>query len=129
MPITMLYGGILGLIFLVLSIRVIRGRLTTKTFMGDGGNAKMLRLMRGHANFAEYVPLTLVLMAFAETHGSRPWLLHTMGASLVVARLLHGYTFLFSDHFFPGRFIGTNLTFAVLAVASGLCIWQGFGVL
>jgi len=125
-PITMFYAGILGALFLVLSIRVIRGRATTRTYTGDGGNARMLRLIRGHANFAEYVPLTLVLMAVAEVHGTRAWLLHALGAGLVVARLLHGYTFAFTDHFRPGRFIGTSLTLTVLAFASAICVWHGY---
>ena len=125
MPITMLYAGALGVVFLVLSIRVIAGRQSTKTYMGDGGNPKMLRLMRGHGNFAEYVPLVLVLMALLENSGASHAVMHGIGATLLAGRLLHAYTFAFSDHFLPGRFLGINLTFLALLAASGLCLWYG----
>lgn len=129
MVITMLYAGVLGLVFLVLSARVVQARGQTKTFMGDGGDALMLRRMRGQANFAEYVPLILVLMALAETHGAPAWFLHASGATLLVARLLHGYAFAFSEHFRAGRFGGASLTFIVLAAVSVGCAFYGLKAL
>ena len=126
MPITMLYAGALALVLLVLSIRAIQARGQTKVFMGDGGNELMLRRMRGMANFVEYVPMILILMALLELRGLAPWVLHALGATLLVGRLLHGYTFAFAAHFPPGRFGGAVLTQAALAVAALLCIWKGF---
>ena len=67
MPITALYAGLLAPLFLLLSVRVIRQRRGAKVAVrGDGGDAMLLRRMRVHANFAEYVPLALLLMALAE---------------------------------------------------------------
>ena len=129
MPITMLYAGALALVLLMLSIRVIQARGQTKVYMGDGGNELMLRRMRGQANFVEYVPMALILIALLEYRGAAPWLLHALGATLLVARLLHGYTFAFAKHFPPGRFGGAVLTQAVLAVAGLACLWQGLKVL
>lgn len=125
MPITMLYAGALALVLLVLSIRVIQARGATKVFMGDGGNELMIRRMRGQANFVEYVPMILVLLALLEYRGAAPWLLHALGATLLVARLLHGYAFAFAAHFPPGRFAGALGTQLVLAVAGLACLWQG----
>jgi len=129
MPITMLYAGALSLVLLVLSIRVIQARGATKVFMGDGGNELMVRRMRGQANFVEYVPMVLILMALLEYGGTAGWLLHALGATLLVARLLHGYTFAFATHFPPGRFGGALLTQLVLGVAALLCLWRGAGAL
>lgn len=125
MMITMLYAGVLGLVLLVLAIRVLMARGQTKTHMGDGGNPLVLRRMRGQANFAEYVPMTLLLMALIETHGAPIWFLHALGGTLLLGRLLHGYAFAFSEHFFIGRFMGTNLTFLPLLVSAGACLWYG----
>lgn len=122
MSITLLYGGLLGLWFLVLSLRVIKGR--GKVPMGDGGDPQMLRLMRGHANFAEYTPLILLLMGMLELQGLASIWLHGLGVALLLGRLLHGYALVFSEHFPPGRSLGTLLTLLSLLVASGLAIWQ-----
>src|SRR5687768_14523504 len=109
MPITMLYAGALGLVLLALAVRVIQARAQTKVFIGDGGNDLMIRRMRGQANFVEYVPIVLILMALLETRGLAPWALHALGATLLVARLAHAYAFAFSAHFPPGRFVGAVL--------------------
>ncbi len=119
---TLLYAGLLGLWFLVLSIRVIQGR--GKIPIGDGGDPQMLRLMRGHANFAEYVPLILIMMALLESRGLSQGWIHLLGLATLIGRLLHGYAFAFSAHFPPGRLIGTTLTLLSLLVGSSLAIWQ-----
>jgi uncharacterized membrane protein YecN with MAPEG domain len=126
MPITMLYTGLLGLVLLVLSIRVIQARGATKVFMGDGGNELMLRRMRGQANFVEYVPMALIMMALLELRATAPWVLHLLGATLLIGRLLHGYTFAFAKHFPPGRFGGAVLTQLVVGMAAVLCVLKGF---
>jgi len=125
MPITMLYAGLLTLILLALSVRVIQARGATKVFIGDGGNELMIRRMRGQANFVEYVPMALILLGLLEYRGTAAWLLHALGATLVLARVLHGYAFAFSAHFPPGRFAGALLTQMVLAVAALAALWQG----
>lgn len=125
MPITMMYAGALAFVLLALSYRVIQARGESKVYMGDGGNALLLRRMRGHANFAEYVPFALLLMAMLESRGVPAWQMHALGASLLTGRLLHAYTFGFSTHFMPGRFGGTVLTWGVIGIAGLLCLWRG----
>jgi uncharacterized membrane protein YecN with MAPEG domain len=123
MIITAFYAGLLALWFLVLSARVVqrRGDIT----LGDGGDPNMLRLIRGHANFAEYVPLILLLMGLLELGHTSKYLLHAAGITLLVARLLHGYALSFTQKFRFGRFYGAGLTFLVLLVCGILCVWQG----
>ena len=126
MIVTPLYAGILAVGYLVLSLRVVGRRRSARIGLGDGGDAEMQRRIRGHGNFAEYVPLILLLMALIEIGGATSILiLHALGITLVIARLLHGYALSFSSHFFLGRFLGTILTFVVLLVAGLLCLWRG----
>ncbi|MGQ0697831.1 MAG: MAPEG family protein [Panacagrimonas sp.] len=126
MFVTSLYAGLLALWFVVLSMRVVGRRRGNKINLGDGGDAQMQRLIRGHGNFAEYVPLILLLLLILETGGTTPfWLIHLIGITLVIARVLHGIALSFSDHFFFGRFVGTLLTFILLAVTGLLCLWRG----
>lgn len=126
MTVTMLYAGLLAIWFLVLSVRVIQARLGPGgPSLGDGGIPRMTRLIRGHANFAEYVPLVLVLMALLEQGGSPRWLLHALGVTLLAGRLLHGYAFSFTTKFVFGRTAGVALTFTALLVGGVLCILRG----
>ena len=123
MIVSSLYAGLLALIFLALSARVVavRGRVS----LGDGGDPEVLRRMRGHANFAEYVPLILVMMALLEYQQIAAWQLHAIGATLVFARLIHGIALSFTKKWFFGRFFGTVLTFTLLGVCGIFCVVQG----
>jgi uncharacterized membrane protein YecN with MAPEG domain len=89
----------------------------------------MQRVMRGHANFAEYVPLVLVLMALLEQSGRPAALLHALGLALLAARLSHGYTFAFTEKFVAGRFFGAATTLLVLGIAGFLCALYGLRAL
>ncbi len=64
MNITILYAALLAILFVVLSIRTIRLRRSLKIGVGDAGNYKMLRAIRVHSNFSEYVPLAVLLIFF-----------------------------------------------------------------
>jgi uncharacterized membrane protein YecN with MAPEG domain len=124
MIVTPIYAGILAILFFVLSIRVVALRRYGAS-LGDGGDAPLQRRIRGHGNFAEYVPLILVMMAMLELSRYSTYLLHGLGVTLVVARLLHAYALSFTERFTFGRFWGTALTYAVMNICGVLCIYQG----
>ena len=83
------YAALLGLLFLVLSLRVILARRGRNVGFGDAGDDGLLRRIRVQANFAEYVPLALVLLGIADARGASAVALHILCIALVVGRLAH----------------------------------------
>ena len=124
MFVTPLYAGILALWFVLLSLRVVNLRRGGISF-GDNGDVGVTRVVRAQANFAEYVPLALLMMGFLEASRYSIYLLHAFGITLVVARLFHGLALSFGRPRF-GRFAGSALTFVVLLIEAVLCVYQGF---
>ncbi len=90
MTVTLLTAGVCGLIFLFLSWRVVQVRQIAGVSIGDGGDALLLARIRAHANFAEYVPICLILIAAIEITVERPpLLLWIAAAALLLVRLSH----------------------------------------
>jgi uncharacterized membrane protein YecN with MAPEG domain len=110
-----LYTGLLALLGLWLAIHVGRVRGATGVMMGDGGDPRMVRAMRGQANFVEVVPMALLLILAMAVLGAPAWLVHVAGIVLLAARVLHGLHFTREDA--PGwqRGAGAGLSFLVLA--------------
>ena len=112
MYITPLYAGVLTLLFLALSFRVIGARRSQRISLGDGNNETMLRRMRAHGNFAEYVPLALVLMVLLELQKQPVWVVHMVGVLLLAGRLFHAVGV--STATANARVAGMILTFTAL---------------
>lgn len=87
--ITLLYAGLLGLLFLLLSFWVVKRRAQFKVMIGEGEAPELLAAIRTHGNFAEYVPLILLLMALCELAGAGALWLHLGGGMLLAGRMLH----------------------------------------
>ena len=117
-PITAFYGGMLGITFLYLSILVVMRRRSTKTSLGDGGDHHFLGVIRAHGNFAEYVPLTLILMLVAELNLAHYLLLHFVGGTLLIGRIVHAYGLRHHTGASWQRIYGMLLTFGSLLVIS-----------
>jgi len=126
MVVTPLYAAVLVLWFVVLSLHVIRSRREARVSLGDGGNSTLERAIRAQANFAEYVPLALLLLLVLELSRFSIYWLHVIGALLVLARLMHGYALAFQGSLRFGRVWGAALTFAVLLVEVVLCAYQAY---
>jgi len=121
MQILPLYASLLAILFVVLSIRTIRLRRKLQIAVGDQANPEMLRAMRVHSNFAEYVPLALFLVYLAEGSAAYPWLVHALGCNLLIGRLSHAYGVSQHREKFQYRVIGMAMTFTcILGSASWL---------
>ena len=57
--VTAFYAALTGLLCVVLSVLVVRQRMTTRISIGDGGNPGLSRMARVFGNFAEYAALVL----------------------------------------------------------------------
>jgi uncharacterized protein len=124
MQTTALYAALLVPIFILLSVRVIRTRRGRKIAIGDGQDQQMLRAMRVHANFAEYVPMSLLMMTLAESTGTPTILIHAAGIALIVGRLAHAFGVSQTPENFKFRVTGMALTFTVLVVLAAACLYQ-----
>ena len=67
--ITGFYLAILALLYLVLGLQVSRLRRGNRVTFGDGDNTKLRSAIRAHGNFAEYVPVIVLLVAILEMSG------------------------------------------------------------
>ena len=119
MPIvTALYAGLLGLLAVAVAFPagMLRGKLNIS--VGDGGNPALLLAMRRHANFAEWVPLALILIALLELNGVSTRAIHSLGAALVIARLLHAIGLKSDTLQSVGRGVGAMATALITVTAS-----------
>lgn len=119
---TGLYAGLCGLLFIWLSWRVIVERQRTKVGLGDGGDADLQRAIRVHANFVEYTPLALVLLALVDVMAEYDWLIHGFGIALVLSRVLHAQGLGSTAGYSRGRYFGTLGTWLVIVGLSLLLV-------
>lgn len=119
--ITPLYAVVLAALFVALSVRALRIRRAAQVPVGDGGDARLLRAMRAHANFAEYTPIALLLVYFCELlHGSTAFI-HLLGSCLLAGRAIHAFGVSHVHENYRYRVVGMVLTFFSLGL-SGLAI-------
>lgn len=126
LPITALYGAACGVILVALSLLITLERGRHRVEIGDGGHARLARLMRAQANFAEYVPLALLLILLVEASGWPAWVVHALGIVLVASRITHPVAFVRRVGASPGRAAGTAGTWGVILAAAALCAVSGF---
>lgn len=126
LTITPLYAGLLALVYVYLSARVITVRRQLKASLGDHGDKNLLKRLRVHANFAEYTPFALLLILMAETLGTSSWAVHLMCIGLVAGRLAHAYGVGSEPQLLKLRSLGMVLTFVVLVFAAVINIVLAF---
>jgi len=96
--ITLIAAALLGLIFAVLCVLVVLQRGKYKVNLGSGeipaaatdpASSPLLVAVRSQANFAEYVPLILVLVGLIELRTGPTLLVKLLAFGLVLARAMH----------------------------------------
>lgn len=131
LPITSFYAGLFTLYFVRLAFAVIRLRRTNKVALGAGGSSALEGAIRAHGNFAEYVPLGLLLLGLCESHGVHPGLVATLGGVLALGRVLHARAL--QQAHLKLRVRGMVLTFgalgtlAVINIVFALRTWMTHG--
>jgi len=123
MLITPAYAAIFAFIFVALSVRTLRLRRQLRVAIGHGNEPKLERATRAHANFAEYVPISILLIYFLEIHTVSSIWIHLLCTVLLVGRIVHAYgvSQVSEDHRY--RVTGMSLTFAVIISVSIGILW------
>lgn len=121
--ITGVFAGLIGLLFLVLSARVITYRRQEGISLGDGEDKTMRRRVRAQANCAEYAPIALIMMLVVELQNGSAVLLVLLGAAFLIGRVLHGIAFSGTGQWILGRVVGMVLTLASLGCLSLLALY------
>jgi uncharacterized membrane protein YecN with MAPEG domain len=119
--ITACYLAVLALLYVVLSLQVIRLRRMNRAAFGDSGNVALRSAIRAHAHFAEYVPITTLMVGFLEASGASAPRVHLLMGALVVARLLHPpgmYAAPDTFRFRIGRIGGVTITIGLLVTCA-----------
>lgn len=120
-PVTAIYGALLALILVILTVPVIKLRQGLRVGLGDGGQTSLQQAVRAHGNAAEYIPLFIVLLAVYEINHAPAIALHIFGVVFILSRLAHASGLYQTSGASSGRaagMIGTLTALVALAIAN-----------
>lgn len=72
-----------------LALQTIKVRRANKVKLGDGGDFELQSAIRAHGNFAEYMPITIILLFLLEYNGMHYLVIHVIGIAFLVGRWTH----------------------------------------
>ena len=120
-----LWSGLLILLLVVLSVRVVMGRQKHRVALGDGGNDDMVLRGRIFGNASEYIPVGIAALAVLTLLGMPAYTIHAVGGVLFLGRVLHA-SGLTAGKPTPGRLLGMVLTYLALIAAAGMLLVHAF---
>ena len=118
MLVTPIYTAILGFLFVALSVRTLLLRRQLGVALGDGEQPILTRAVRVHSNFAEYVPLSLLLISFLETQTGKSLWIHVLCSALLIGRIIHALGVSKVEEEFRYRVTGMAFTLSAIISAS-----------
>jgi uncharacterized membrane protein YecN with MAPEG domain len=118
MLVTPIYAAIFGFVFVALSVRTLLLRRRLGVGIGDGDQPILKRAVRVHSNYAEYVPLSLILLYFLENQVRTSLLIHVLCSALLIGRITHAFGVSQVEENYRYRVIGMALTFTVIICAA-----------
>ena len=86
---TSIYAGLCGLLMAWLALQTIKVRRANKVRLGDGGSFELQSAIRAHGNFAEYMPITIILLFLLEYNGMHYLVIHVIGTVFLAGRWTH----------------------------------------
>ena len=123
------YLAVLALLYVALSVQVVRLRQRHQAAFSDGDSAELRSAVRAHGHFAEYVPITALMVAMLEMSGVATLRIHLLMAALLLARLLHPLGMHAKPNtpsFRIGRVGGMTITTGLLIVCALLILSRAF---
>ncbi|AMG31346.1 hypothetical protein AL542_14015 [Grimontia hollisae] len=102
-------------------------RLATGVNFGWGDDNNLMKKVRGHGNFTETVPITLLAITVAEYLGmAQAWVI-AAAIAIVAGRLVHYHTLVFTPSGATnGRAVGMILTFSAMIIPSIFLLYRAF---
>jgi hypothetical protein len=122
-PAVALYAAINALIMLALGILVVRARVKTRTEIGPGDDPRMMGAIRAHGNNTEYVPVALMLMLILLPLQANILVIHAVGGTLTIGRILHAIGLSRNVGTSAPRFLGMILTWISYLIAIVAIVW------
>ncbi|HEY0598816.1 MAPEG family protein [Brevundimonas sp.] len=116
------WSGLLILVLIVLSVRVVMTRRRQRVILGDGGDEVMIVAARRFGNAAEYTPVAIGALILLALIGWQTWIIHLVGAAFLLGRVIHPLGLAFGKGPPPARVVGMTLTWLPLLVAAVLLI-------
>lgn len=120
-----LWSGLLVLLMVILSIRVVMARRSNRILLGDGGNAQVALAGRVFGNASEYIPVGIAALVALTALGLPAYAIHAVGGTLFLGRLVHCVS-LSDKKPTAGRVLGMALTFLALLAAGGMLLVHAF---
>jgi uncharacterized membrane protein YecN with MAPEG domain len=122
---TPIYATLIGLLLVFLSIHTIKGRRKCGAGLGDAGDIEMQRRIRAQGNLAEYAPIFLILLGYAE-YGNLPiWAVHVIGVIFISGRMMHAYSLLKAEQY-DGHKLTAN---PIWRIRGMICTFNCIGLL
>ena len=94
LKLTAIYAAILTFVYVKLTLNVINLRRQNEVSFGDGGREDLQQSIHSHGNFAEYVPLGLILLGCLEANHIHWTIVLLLGGVFTTGRLFYAKAFL-----------------------------------
>ncbi len=121
---TSVYVGLLGLLYMKMSLDVIKKRRSLQISLGAGDNNQIQPWVSAHSNFAAYVPfLVAMLYALESALNGSIGLVLIFGTAILAGRILHYAGVAREKTNFKLRQIGMHLTLWPMLLMSLLLIY------
>ena len=108
---TAIYGGVLGVLMILLAGNVSRLRTKYRAPWGDKGKHDLIGAIRAHANAAEFVPIFLILFLVWELQGASDNALGIVGGLFVASRIAHASGMIHVNR--PARMLGAAVSYLI----------------
>ena len=117
-----LWCGLLILLLITLSGLVVRQRQRLRVGYGDGESPELMGASRAFGNATEYAPAAMAGLALMAMVSAAPWLIHLVGATFMLGRIIHAFGLCSSVGATRSRIAGMMLTYVSLLVLAVVLI-------
>ena len=109
---SVIYASISAFLITWLSLNVIKKRRSKKISIGDGENEELKLAIAAQSNAIEYIPIALILLFALEYNQASLLIIHLLGISLIIGRIIHAKGLLCSN--LKQRVFGMQITIFII---------------